>query len=78
MNLSTYQRALELARRGFRGPKQRRAMRLRAALFAGTPHAPALRKRAYCAAQRRGRAFGALVVAGVAMFGLLTPRRTAP
>lgn len=59
MKLATYQRALEGARRGLRGPKQRRAMRFRAAMAAWRPTTRT--KRAY----RRAARLGTLAMTGL-------------
>ncbi len=74
MKLATYRRAIRGAERGLRGPKQRRAMRLRAALWSQRP----TRKRAY----RRARRLGSMAFAGVGVLAALLlggrARRTAP
>lgn len=74
MKLATYRRAIRGAERGLRGPKQRRALRLRAAMAGRRP----TRKRAY----RRMARYGSFALAGLGVLAALVlggrPRRTAP
>ncbi len=75
MRLSTYRRAMRGAARGLHGPKQRRAMRIRAALVNRRPTT----KRAY----RRAARLGSMAVAGIGVLAAVfllggRARRTAP